>query len=254
MTETDLRPAAGDLPRPDPLRPAETALFLDLDGTLAAIEARPEHVVAHAGRTSLLARLGAALDGRLAVISGRSLDDLDRILDGSVIAAAGVHGLQRRRGDGVLTAAPAVAEIAGARRALARSLPHAKGLIVEDKGLALAVHFRQAPSLAGAVAQTAQAVAARYGLAVQPGDMVVELRPPGFDKGDAIEAFMTEPPFAGFTPVFVGDDLTDENGFRAAAAFGGYGVLVGPTRKTLASRGLAGVDEVMAWLERATQA
>ena len=253
MTKTDLRAAAGDLPAPAPLRPAETALFLDLDGTLAAIEPRPEHVVAHPERTSLLARLREALDGRLAVVSGRPLDDLDRILDGSVTACAGVHGLQRRRGDGSLLDAPAVAGIADARRALARSLPHANDLHIEDKGLALAVHFRQTPALAGAVTEAARAVAARYGLAVQPGDMVVELRPPGFDKGDAIEAFMAEPPFAGFTPVFVGDDLTDEHGFRAVRDLGGYGVLAGPARKTLAARRLGGVDEVMAWLDAAVK-
>ena len=250
MTATDVL-AGQALPRPDDLRPAETALFLDLDGTLAAIEPRPDHVVAEPDRTHLLGRLAEALDGRLAVISGRALDDLDRILDGSVPALAGVHGLQRRRADGLVVSAEPPAGLAAARLALAEGLPVREGLLIEDKGVAVAVHFRQTPESAAAVLALAGEAAARFGLELQRGDMVAELRPPGADKGDAIAAFMAEAPFAGSIPVFVGDDLTDENGFRAVRDLGGYGVLVGPQRKTLAARRLGGVDEVMAWLERA---
>ncbi len=239
------------LPRPEPLRPGETALFLDLDGTLAAIEPRPDQVIAKPDRTHLLGRLAEALGGRLAVISGRALDDIDRILDGTVPALAGVHGLQRRRIDGSVVSVAPPAALAEARHMLIERLPAREGLLIEDKGVAMAVHYRQAPESADEVRALAEEVAASFGLELQAGAMVVELRPSGADKGDAIAAFMAEPPFAGSTPVFVGDDLTDENGFRAVRDLGGYGVLVGPQRKTLAARRLVSVDEVMAWLEEA---
>lgn len=244
-----VRPAGSTLPSPAPLRPADTALFLDLDGTLAAIEPRPEHVGPQPERTRLLARLAEAFEGRLAVVSGRALSDIDRILDGAVIALAGVHGLQRRRADGSVVAADPPEAVQAARDALLLALPEVKGVLLEDKGVAVAVHFRLAPKCADAVMAAAAEAASRFGLELQPGDMVAELRPPGADKGDAVAAFMAEPPFAGATPVFVGDDLTDENGFRAVRDLGGYGVLVGPGRKTLASHRLGGVGEVMAWLE-----
>ena len=243
--------ALAGLPRPEMLRLDETALFLDLDGTLADIEPRPDQVVAEPGRTRLLARLAEALGGRLAVVSGRALGDIDRILDGAVPALAGVHGLQRRRADGSVASVEPPAGLDEARRALIAGLPAREGLLVEDKGVAVAVHYRQAPDCAAQVAALCRATADRFGLERQPGDMVVELRPPGADKGDAIEAFMSEPPFRGAIPIFVGDDLTDENGFRAVRGLGGYGVLVGPQRKTLAARRLGSVDEVMAWLEEA---
>jgi trehalose 6-phosphate phosphatase len=242
---------ADRLPRPEPLRPDETALFLDLDGTLAAIEPRPDQVVAEPERTHLLGRLAETFGGRLAVISGRALDDIDRILDGTIPALAGVHGLQRRRADGSVVSVAPSAALTEARHVIIRRLPAREGLLIEDKGVAMAIHYRQAPECAGEARALAEETAARFGLEVQYGDMVVELRPPGADKGDAISAFMAEPPFAGSTPVFVGDDLTDENGFRAVGELGGYGVLVGPQRMTLAACRLGGVDEVMAWLERA---
>jgi len=245
--------AASRLDPPPPLEPGHTALFLDLDGTLAAIEPHPGAVGPDALRNQLLGRVLQALDGRLAVISGRALEDIDRILGGGVAAVAGVHGLDRRRADGERMSDLAPPSLAQARAAMeAAVFPH-PGLVLEDKGLAFATHFRQAPEMAAEVADAAGAVAAAFGLELQPGDMVVELRPPGHDKGDAVRAFMAEPPFRGFRPVFVGDDLTDENGFRAAAALGGFGVLVGRSRATDARFRLADVQAVMAWLGAAVR-
>jgi trehalose 6-phosphate phosphatase len=236
------------LPPPPPLRVDAVALFLDLDGTLAAIEPHPGAVGPDHRRNDMLVRLSGALHGRLAVVSGRALDDIDRILAGEVAAVAGVHGLDRRRADGVRVADVPSPQLVQARAAIEAALCPHPGLVVEDKGLAFAVHFRQAPELAAEVADVAAAVAASCGLLLQPGDMVVELRPPGHDKGDAIMAFMQEPPFQGFTPVFVGDDLTDENGFRAVERLGGAGVLVGRPRETGARFRLADVEAVMGWL------
>jgi trehalose 6-phosphate phosphatase len=185
------------------------------------------------------------------VVSGRQLADIDRILDGAVPALAGVHGLERRRADGTEIRARPAEGLADARLMLEGALPDHPSLLVEDKGMAIAVHWRGAPGCAADAMAVSSSVARRHGLELQPGQMVIELRPPGADKGDAVAAFMEEAPFKGFTPLFVGDDLTDENGFREARALGGAGVLVGPPRETLASRRIEGVDEVLAWLEQA---
>ena len=94
----------------------------------------------------------------------------------------------------------------------------------------------------------ARRLADETGLALQAGNLVVELKTPGSSKGTALTAFMQEPPFAGAVPVMLGDDLTDEDGFRAAEALGGFGVLVGPVRETAARYGLPDVVAVLAWL------
>ena len=227
------------------------ALFLDLDGTLASIEPRPDDVGPEAWRTALLKRLQAKLDGRLAVISGRTLEEVDRILEGAVIAVAAVHGLVRRRTDGSVLRADGHPALANARRQAADLAQAHPGILVEDKGLSLAIHYRLAPELAAQMTSEAEQIAGGSGLKLQRGDMVAELCTPGLDKGAAVAAFMTEPPFAGAAPVFVGDDLTDEDGFDAAETLGGMGVLVGPDRLTRASRRLAGAASVRAWLEAA---
>ena len=124
-------------------------------------------------------------------------------------------------------------------------------MLVEDKVVSAALHFRGAPAHEEAARQAAQAIATRTGLTVQPGDMVVELRTPGPTKGDSVAAFMASPTFAGARPVFVGDDLTDEDGFAAARALGGFGVLVGPPRATVADLRLDDVEAALCWLEAA---
>jgi trehalose 6-phosphate phosphatase len=226
-----------------------SALFADLDGTLAPIRARPEDVGPDDRRAGLLDQLSAALGGRFAVISGRGLDDLDRVLDGRVPALGAVHGLVRRTADGrIVTAGADLPEAAReAFAALGRSNP---ALLVEDKGPAMALHYRAAPEAKDACEAAAERLAERYGLEVQKGRMVVELRAPGPTKADATAAFMAEPPFAGHRPIFLGDDLTDEAGFVAAAGLGGYGVVVGTRRPTAATYALADVEAALAWLRR----
>lgn len=241
--------AEPDLPPPGPWTAEGTALFLDLDGTLAPIERRPQDVRPEPWRSRLLQRLWLRLDGRLAVVSGRTLAEVDRILDGAAPAVAAVHGLVRRRADGTILMAaphPALGACKAAFSALAAEKP---GLILEDKGLSIALHYRLAPSFGAAVAATAERLSRAHGLRLQPGDMVSELLTPGLGKGGAVRAFMAEPPFEGALPIFMGDDLTDEDGFAAARALGGYGVLAGPPRATRASCRLPGVEAVRAWLE-----
>ena len=237
-----------DLLPPPLLRVQGLALFLDMDGVLAPIEETPEAVVADPRRTAVLARLGHRLEGRLAILSGRTLAEIDRIADGAVASAAGVHGLERRE-DGEVrrsVADPAVGDAVAAFRDFARTRPGAR---VEDKGLSTALHYRLAPDHAHAAVELAEDLAAATGLKLQRGDMVAELRTPGADKGAALKAFMDQSPFAGAIPVMLGDDLTDEDAFRAAAELGGHGVLVGPPRPTAASWRLPEQADVLDWLE-----
>jgi trehalose 6-phosphate phosphatase len=229
----------------------DIALFLDLDGTLAPIVARPQDVRPDPRRTSLLERLKDGLDGRLAVISGRTLGEIDHILEGRASAVAAVHGLIRRDAGGVVGETPAHAGMAEALKTLTEFARADPGLLVEDKILSLALHYRLAPQFEQKARALSDRIAAGTGLVVQPGDKVVELRTPGPNKGDSVRAFMSEAPFKGAVPIFIGDDLTDEAGFKAAKALGGYGVLVGPNRRTAARFGIADVDGALAWLEAA---
>lgn len=239
------------LPAPKPLRLSGAALFLDIDGTLAPIEDRPQDVRPDPRRTRLLEDLSVRLEGRLAVVSGRTLADVDRILDGRIAAVAALHGLVRRTAEGALRQPPphpGLPQAAAALRAFVRRDP---GLLLEDKGASLALHYRLARPYAAEARRLAARLAAETGLTLQRGDMVEELRTPGHAKGDAIEDFMRGAPFAGAEPVFVGDDVTDEHGFAAVARLGGFGVLVGRPRQTHARFGLRNVGDVLAWLEAA---
>ncbi len=208
---------------------------------------RPDQVGPDARRAALLDDLSRALDGRLAVVSGRALEDLDRILEGRVNAIAAVHGLVRRGGHGVERAQPH-ADLDHARDVLRDLARSDRGLLFEDKTLSVALHYRNVPSAADAVIEAAERLAQSSDLVLQLGDMVAELRTPGQDKGKSVSAFLREAPFDGATPVFVGDDLTDEDGFAAAARLGGYGVLVGPERPTQATYRLADCGSVLDWL------
>lgn len=240
------------LPAPKPLRLRGAALFLDLDGTLAPIAARPQDVRPDARRTQLLETLNEGLEGRLAVVSGRTLADVDRILEGKIACVAAVHGLVRRECDGQVHEAPPHPRLHEAAERLREFAGRDSGLIVEEKGSSVALHFRLARAQAADARAIARQIAEETGLALQDGDMVEELRTPGPTKGDSVRVFMEAERFHGATPIFVGDDSTDEHGFEEVRRLGGFGVLVGPARRTHALFRLAGVDEVFAWLEAAT--
>lgn len=240
---------------PPPLEAAGQALFLDLDGTLAAIAARPDGVVPEPCRTAVLRRLVERFDQRVALISGRTVAEVAAITENVVPAIAGVHGLQRRDARGVETQAAPDPGLIQARlvfEGLARAQP---GLLVEDKGVSVALHYRARPAACEAVREAARRLEAATDLIFQEGDMVAEMRTPGDDKGAAVARFLAERPFSGARPIFVGDDLTDEDGFQAARVAGGYGVLVGSsTRATLASHRLADPEAVLEWLDAAAGA
>lgn len=234
---------------PPPVRLERLALFLDLDGVLAPLAPTPEAVGPVARRTAVLVALEARLEGRLAILSGRTLDEIDRISDGAARSASGVHGLERRRGDGEperAEASPRVRDAVEAFEDFARTRP---GVIVEDKGVAAGLHYRQSPNSRDDATALAERLANATGLKLQPGHMVLELKTPGADKGKALTAFMGEIPFSGAMPVMLGDDLTDEYGFEAATVLGGFGVLVGADRPTAARYRLDDVEAVLTWLE-----
>jgi trehalose 6-phosphate phosphatase len=239
-------------PPPDTLN--GIALFLDFDGTLVELAETPDAIRVSGELPRLLARLHRHLHGRLAIVSGRAIADLDRHLSCGGLAVSGSHGLELRLSDGSLVPLAAPRGLDHARERISQFARAAPGLLVEDKPFSIALHYRRVPDREAQVGDFMNGLAAATGLVVQQGKMVTELRPAGADKGDAVRAFMAEPPFAGARPVFVGDDLTDEDAFRAAAELGGGGVLVGPARSSAATWRLDDVAAVAGWLSRVAQA
>ena len=235
------------LPLPPPALLDGASLFLDFDGTLVDFVIDPSAAVVDLALCALLRDLWTRLDGRLAILSGRSLADLTARLDLGEIAMAGSHGLERRSADGIVTSTPIPPELATATRA-ARRFAEAHNLLLESKAAGVALHYRDAVHAEAAVDAFARALAADTGLELQSGKCVRELKVPGADKGDAVRAFMTEPPFIVGRPVVVGDDLTDEHAFIAATALGGSAILVGEARQTAAQFRLPSVEATLAWL------
>jgi trehalose 6-phosphate phosphatase len=227
------------MPPPAELDPAAIALFLDVDGTLVEIERQPDAVHVPERLRAILSDLQRASGGALAVVSGRTLVQLDRLFAPLRLSAAGLHGLERRHlGATVVRANPDPAILGAARAQLAAFAERHPGVLLEDKGLTLALHYRNAPAQQAAATATAEAAVAASGgaLVLLRGKMVLELKPPGGDKGQAIAAFLGEPPFAGRQPVFAGDDLTDEPGFVAVNQRRGITIRVGADALPTAAR------------------
>lgn len=251
---TPAPPSDGGQDPPVP-QPDRTALFLDLDGTLAEIRPDPDLVAIPHATLDTLRQLQGLLDGALAILSGRPGADVDRLLRPLALPYAASHGAERRDRDGVVTRAPAVASLPAAHAALRDQVADWPGVWIETKGHGLAVHFRAAPGFGPRVEAAVRATAARHApdFDVQPGKMVFELRPHGFDKGGALRAFMQAEPFAGRLPVMVGDDLTDEAAFIAARQVGGYGVKIGAGPSAAPWR-LDGPRALAGWLRQLARA
>ena len=232
---------------PPPQR--EWAYFFDLDGTLIEFAETPAAVRVTEELRLSLERLHEAAGGAVALMTGRPIVEIDRMFPHTRLPVAGQHGAERRNAAGLVTSHAPVEQLGPARQLLAQAIFDKPGLLLEDKGLSLALHYRRAPDLAGFVHQTMEALLGdldgQYTL--QKGKSVLELKPAGKDKGRAVLEFIGESPFAGRIPAFVGDDATDEYGFATVNDLGGYSIKVGPG-ETQAKWRLDNVKAVQQWL------
>jgi trehalose 6-phosphate phosphatase len=227
------------------------AVFLDVDGTILEIAETPQDVHVPEGLKILLNALCLRLDGALALISGRSIAELDRLFAPFRFCVAGVHGSERREPAGCVMRARIDASVLdGVRVDLSRMVDEFPGLLLEDKQIALAMHFRRVPHLWSLVCERMAAVAAGLGpeFALQPGRCVFEIRPAAWTKATAIERFMEQPPFHGRVPIFLGDDVTDEDGFTWVNDKGGVSVRVGLAQQSVAKYALGDVSETLTLL------
>lgn len=234
-----------------PILQGHYAFFFDLDGTLAEIKPHPDQVVIPENIRVTLHQLSQQQQGALALVSGRAMLELDALAAPYHFPLAGVHGAERRDSHGqvhrVTLPPPLVEQL---HHWLTQALAEWPGCELENKGMAFALHYRQAPQYQQDIEQLAQQAVLRFpGLALQPGKCVVEIKPAGINKGAAIVAFMQEAPFKGRVPVFVGDDLTDEAGFDVVNQAGGISVKVGQGNSCAQWR-LAGVSGAHHWLQQ----
>jgi len=210
---------------------ADWCLVLDIDGTLLEHIDRPDQVVVDSALRNLIARLVKLLGGALALISGRAIEDVERRFAPLAVPVAGLHGVEHRDFHGVIRRHHMDEDaLRSARAHLQQTAAQHPGLFFEDKGLNLAMHYRTAPEAAPIAEAAIRAVARDLCLRfeIQKGKMVWEVKPSGYDKGTAIEEYLDDTPFTGRTPVFVGDDLTDEVGFELVNGRGGHSIKVGP--------------------------
>lgn len=232
-------------PRPD------WALFLDIDGTLIEHAEHPEGVTIPRDLPDRLAAAQAALDGAVALVSGRTIDWMDRKFSPTRLAASGQHGAEVRLApDAPAVPIPMPKWRAPLEEALKRELDSWPGVFVEHKPLSLAVHFRAVPEFGDAVMERVMALGRGLDETVEflHGRYVIEVRQAGHNKGTAVETLMKTAVFTGRTPVFLGDDITDEDGFSAARRLGGIAVAVGPRETSRADYHMSGPTNVRAWL------
>jgi trehalose 6-phosphate phosphatase len=230
-----------------PVLQADAALFLDFDGTIAALAPEPDGVTIEPGLPDLLARVHERQGGALAIVTGRPLEVLDAILGPPRYAAAGLHGLEWRLETGKTHRSGNPVGAGRILEAVREKFVRDRRLVIEDKGSGVALHFRRAPERATECIAFMREIVTSPELEVLRGHFVVEARPRGVHKGAALQALSRHAPFAGRRPVYVGDDRTDEDGFRAALVLGGYGVKVGPETSEARYR-LPSVGAVHAWL------
>ncbi len=227
------------------------AVFLDFDGTLVNLAERPELVDVPKNLLTTIQAVHDRLDGALALISGRSVRDLDGLLAPLQLPLAGVHGIEHRDGSGELKTSPIATIPETVRQCLENLAATDPALILEDKGNSLALHYRQSPDQEIRIRAELQNIFSDLGqdFILQDGKMVLEVRPSGATKGTAVRRFMSDAPFKGRCPIFIGDDITDEDAFQVVNEMGGYSVKVGPQNSTSAAHyRLRDVAAVRDWL------
>ncbi|MCZ4347202.1 trehalose-phosphatase [Devosia sp. J2-20] len=229
----------------------QLAIFTDFDGTLVELAETPDGIDVPESLAHQIEQTAREMNSAFAVLTGREIADIDKFLSPLILPIAGAHGTQRRRADGVVEEIDP-ASLSGAEaiaRAIEPLVQAHPDLIMETKEGAVALHFRQAPELEDVVRHAMQdAVADNEHFTLVPGKMVLEARPRGVSKGEALRAFMREEPFIGRTPIFIGDDVTDEDGFIAAQDLGGVGIKLGDG-DTAARMRIADVVSVRALLQ-----
>lgn len=230
----------------------QLALFLDVDGTLIEFASEPQMAAVPEQLVALLRSLQQRLEGAVALVSGRHIEEIDRLFAPLILPVSGLHGLERRDASGAYHRAPVPqnSRYETVRRELERFAASHAGLVWEDKRWGFAIHYRGAPQLAPTVIRETKRLAAglvpEYELLA--GAMVMELRPASSTKGSAVGAFLQEPPFAGRRPVYAGDDVTDETAFEAVNAREGVSILVGAREPTAAMHRLTDVSAMHRWL------
>lgn len=236
-----------------PLAPAPTcewALFLDVDGTLLDFAPTPDAVEVPPSLIDVLTRLHTQLQGALALISGRSIATLDQLFEPLRLPCAGLHGIERRDDRGRLhrmaVDEAVLVRLHSAIRELAITFPDVR---IEDKLYAVALHYSENEARQAELRVCAESIARDTGFELQPGRLVFELKPPSVNKGDALTAFLTEAPFAGRLPVFLGDDLTDEHALDVARKCGGMAIQVGTRLSGAAQFALTDPAAVQRWLQ-----
>jgi trehalose 6-phosphate phosphatase len=234
----------------DPIDLAQVAILLDVDGTILDVAATPQGVVVPASLVRTLRELHARTNGALALISGRLIENLDRLFAPLKLPCVGGHGVEWR-----------ISELAPIQRRRAELSPRLKTqvaaagtvdprVIVEDKGTSLAVHYRMAPERGPLIRNKIAAIldrASEEKLEMLCGKAVIEIKPPNFNKGVAVCELMKSAPFAQRIPLFVGDDVTDESVFAVMPALGGFGYSVGREMAGVAGT-FGGPQDVRDWL------
>jgi trehalose 6-phosphate phosphatase len=226
-------------------------LFLDVDGTLLELADHPHAVAVQPYLMPLIGRLRAAAQGAVALVSGRTIADLDGLFGTSDLPVAGLHGCERRDARGQMHVAPvALEQLADVRAGLERLVRRHQGLLLEDKGAGLALHFLKAPQLEhelrAEVALLAAPLVPRF--AVLGGHAVLEVKPAAHTKDSAVTAYLQEEPFRGRMPIFIGDDTTDYDGFAAVRRENGMAIAVGS--RVTSEFWLPGPAAVHHWLEQ----
>lgn len=233
--------------------PQAFALFLDIDGTLIDLAETPDSIVVPQDLAHHLEAVSHRLSGALALVTGRALPFADALFAPLVLPIAGLHGAERRCRDGHIDSMASSADFTMLKRSLQRVTSDWKGVLIEDKGAAVAAHFRQAPQWQSSLEAVMRSALEEAGpdFALQHGKMVFEIRPAHASKGSALCEFLSEEPFAGRRPIAIGDDLTDEAMFKAANELGGLSIRIGaPTDDTAAQASLASPDMLRAILKQ----
>lgn len=241
-----------------PLIARNWALFLDVDGTLIDYVPRPDDAHLPLGLRKTLSVLLRELDGALALVSGRALEDVERLFAPLRLPVAGQHGAEARfspeGATRVFVATSAALEAVIAR--LEALLADHSAILIERKGLSVAVHYRGAEDQRERLREFLVDAVARQGDELQLLDshLCFDIKPRGTSKGLVVKRFMTQAPFEGRVPVFIGDDRTDEDGFAAALAMGGRAIRVGVAGISIAPERVTSPRDLCLWLERSATA